>query len=280
MLDPGGVGRASERLHRTSGAHNTTQAESAVWCRTASGGEPLGERRQGGSVVEEVFFADGDSILREEGPVLVGKADCEVMFLLPGYIAGYHLAVAHIVCKTGILFCPAIKGREMGIGFQPFACGYFEVLHKFGHRKGGRKRDKDVYVVGHPSDAEKVSSCIVDEAENVGVEFSLVLGTDGVTAAVGAQNDMVKGLCITHTWVTMGEGRYFVTRALSPVSDRLVEGCCVHRTAPSACTVLCAPWGACSVSDTAIQDMSHIHPEHATCSLGACHSLGACLLLA
>ena len=38
-----GVNKASERLHRAGGAHNTTQAEGAVWW--ASGHQPLGERR-------------------------------------------------------------------------------------------------------------------------------------------------------------------------------------------------------------------------------------------
>jgi len=39
--------------------------------------------------------------------------------------------------------------------------------------------------------------------------------------------------------------------AVSPVFDRQAECRCVrHRTAPASCTVLCAPLGAFSVSDT------------------------------
>ena len=36
---------ASERLHRAEGAHNTIQAEGAVWCMDAPCRQPLGERR-------------------------------------------------------------------------------------------------------------------------------------------------------------------------------------------------------------------------------------------
>ena len=78
-----------------------------------------------------------------------------------------------------------------------------------------------------------------------------MFNTDGVLTPVSAENDMVQGLCIAHTDVTMNCGKYCSSSILSPVFDRHIESYShSHRTAPSACTVLSAPVGAFSVSDT------------------------------
>ena len=194
---------ASERLHRAEGAHNTTQAAGAVWCMDAPSHQPLGERRHRCSVFEEVFFADGNSILDKERTVLFGKADSAVMLLLSGYIPRYHFAVAHTVCESRVLFGPSVKGWEIRVGFYPFACSHFEVLHELGHSQCGRQRDENMHVVWHTADTIQLPSDVVDEAEDIGIEFALVFNTDGVLTSVSAENDMVQSLCITHTDVTM-----------------------------------------------------------------------------
>ena len=220
MLDTIRADSASERPHRTVGAHNTTQAAGAVWCISEPTRQPLGERRHSSSVLEKVFLADGYSILNEKRTILFGKADSAVMFLLPGYITSNHFAVAHTVGKPSILFSPAIKGGEMRVGFQPLACHHFEVLYKLGHCQRGRERNENMYVVGHTADTVQVTTDVVDEAENIGVELALMVNADGVLASMSAENDMIQGLCVTHTNITENSTLYCLTYTLSPVSDR------------------------------------------------------------
>ena len=252
---------ASERLYRAEVAHNTTQAAGAVWCMDVPCCQPLGERRHRYSVFEEVFFADGNSILDKERTVFFGKTDSTVMLLLSGYIPCYHFAVAHTVCKSRVLFGPSVKGREMRVGFQPFACSHLEILHELGHGQCGRKRDENMHVVWHTADTIQLPSDIVDEAKDIRIEFTLVFDTDSALTPMSAKNNMVQSLCITHTDVTMYCAKYCSSSTLSPVSDRHIESCGhSHRTTPSACTVLSAPFGAFSVSDTgccAVHRSSH-----------------------
>ena len=199
----GSINIASERLYRAGGAHNTTQAAGAVWCVDALCCQLLGERRHLCSVFEEVFFADGNPILDKECTVLFGKADSAVMLLLSGYIPRYHFAVAHTVCESRVLFGPSVKGWEIRVGFHPFACGHFEVLHEIGHSQCGWERDENMHVVWHTTDTIQLSSDVVDEAKDIRIELALVFYTDGVLTSVSAENDMVQSLCIAHTDVTM-----------------------------------------------------------------------------
>ena len=241
---------ASERPYRTEGAHNTTQAVGAVWCMDTPCRRPLEERRQHCSVLKKVFLSDCNSVFDEECTILLCKTDGTVVFLLPGYISSNHFAVSHAVGEAGILLCPAIKGREMRICFQPLARRHFELLYKLGHGHCRGKRHEDMHVVGHAADAEQVPTDVVDEAEDIGVEFALVVCTDGVLTPMSAENNMVKCLCVTHAMITRNSGIYCTTSTMSPVFDRHTVGYVPqHHTAPTACMVLCAP-KARSVSPT------------------------------
>jgi len=253
VLAKDGVDIASKRLHRATSASNTTQAVGAVWCMDRHPYQPLGERRQCHSVLMKELLPNSNSILNEEGTVLFSKTDSVVMLFLTSDIAGNHFAVAHTVCESGILFSPAVKGREMRIGFEPFACRHLEILHKLGHRQCGRERYENMQMVWHTADTVQVSTYVVDEAENIGVEFALMLDADCVLTAMSAENDMIQGLCVTHTRITTIDTEYCTLATLSPVFDRHAESLdCHHRTAPPASTVLSAPLCAFSVSDTAI----------------------------
>lgn len=73
VLANDGVDIASKRLHRATSANNTTQAVGAVWCMAEHLYQPLGERRQCCSVLEKKLLPNGNSILNEEGAVLLVK---------------------------------------------------------------------------------------------------------------------------------------------------------------------------------------------------------------
>ena len=257
------VSIASKRLHRAGGAHNTTQTVGAVWCMSAPGRQPLEERRHRDSVLEEVFLADCNSVFDEESTILLCKTDDTVVLLLLGYISSNCFAVAHTIGKASILLCPAFKAGEVRICFQPLTRRHLEVLYKLGHSQCGRKRHEDMHMVWHAADTEQVSSYVVDEAEDIGVEITFMVYTDSILTAMSSENYMVKGLCITHTGITNKGEIYYTNCTLSPVFDRHSEGYVrQHRTTPSACTVLCAPRARLVSSTQSLN--SRVYSEHRT----------------
>jgi hypothetical protein len=92
-----------------------------------------------------------------------------------------------------------------------------------------------------------------------------MLDADCVLTAMSAENDMIQGLCITHTRITTIVTEYCLHDTVSPVSGRpaMYRGR-QHRTAPMASTVLSAPSGAFSVSDT-VDAVSPVFDRQAEC---------------
>lgn len=239
--------KASERLYRTESAHNTTQGGTAVWCSDVVSDEPLGERRQVKSIFEKVVFANSDAILDKERPIFLSKTNSFVMLFLSCDVSGYHPTVTHAICKTRIFFRPTIEKRKVRVGFHPFTGGHFEVLHKFRHGKCWRKRNKNMHMVWHTTNTIQVPTYVVNKAQDIGIEFPLMVRTNSVFTPMCAEHDVIECLCVTHTKITQIFDGYCT---LSPVSDRQFAYCHLHHTAPMACVVLRAACAASRVSDT------------------------------
>ncbi len=154
-----------------------------------------------GSVVEEIFLLDFNTVLCEEGSVLFWKRHTAVVFLLPGNVAHDLVFFVITLRESGVLFCPAFEKREMRVGLEPFAGGDLELLDELGHRQGGRQGDEKMHVIGHAADTVKVAPLVPDESIHVGIQLPFVLLHDGGDSGVRAENDVVIRLCVTHNFV-------------------------------------------------------------------------------
>lgn len=131
--------------------HRTSVAQCGDEVRTDSG--HLGEMRL--SVLEEVLLLDLHAVLNQKRTVLLCKCLATVMSFLLVDIPHYHVSVAQVVRKCGILIGPSVEKWKVRVLFEPLAGGYFELLYKLGHRQGCRQGDEKMYVVGHSSDAAR-----------------------------------------------------------------------------------------------------------------------------
>ena len=140
--------RTQCNYHHTSTAQYgdaVNVSRSRVKVRTDSG--HLGEMRL--LVLEEVLLLDLHAVLNQKRTVLLCKCLATVMSFLLGDIPHYHVSVAQVVRKCGILLGPSFKKREVRVLLEPLAGGYFEFLDELGHRQGCRQGDEKMYVVGH-----------------------------------------------------------------------------------------------------------------------------------
>ncbi len=198
---------ASERRHARS-AINTIQAKRSVVQEDAERGVVMGECTSYGhlgemrqSVLEKVLLPDGNPVLCQEFPVLFRKRLLTMMLLLLGNIADYHVLISKIVGKSSILLRPSVKKRKVRVGLEPLAGGNLEFLDKFGHGQGCWQGYKKVYMVGHASDAVKVAVLVVNEPKDIGVKLALVILHYGGNAAMGAEDNMIRCLCVAHGYL-------------------------------------------------------------------------------
>ena len=56
-------------------------------------------------------------------------------------------------------------------------------------------------MVGHASDAVKVAILIFNESKHVGVKLALVILHYGGDAAMGAEDNMIRCLCVAHGYL-------------------------------------------------------------------------------
>ena len=160
------------------------------------------------SVLEEVLLLDFHTVLGQKLTILLRKRLTTMVLFLLGDIAHYHVFVAQTIRKARILLRPTIEKREMRVGFEPFAGGDFDFLNKLGHCQGRRQGHEKMHMVGHATDAVESASDIVDKTKHVGIEFSLMFFSNGRDAAMGAEDNMIECLRVTHAILTMNNIDY------------------------------------------------------------------------
>ena len=114
--------------------HHTSTAQCGDEVHTDSG--HLGEMRL--LVLEEVLLLDLHAVLNKKRTVLLCKCLATVMSFLLGDIPHYHVSVAQVVRKCGILLGPSVEKWKVRVLFEPLAGGDLEFLYELGHRQGCR----------------------------------------------------------------------------------------------------------------------------------------------
>lgn len=74
----------------------------------------------------------------------------------------------------------------------------FNYPHEIAYGNGRMDLYAHVYMVGHGVDAIEVAFLLVADAEDVGVQITLVHFRDGPLAALGAPNDVVCQVYVCH----------------------------------------------------------------------------------
>ena len=93
---------------------------------------------------------------------------------------------------------PTTKIRKRRICLEPFACKCLYCLYVLSQRGGRRERDEDMHMVGHTADTIYFPVQVVGLLHDDGIEFPFMLGRDGLLALIGAENNMIYGLYVTH----------------------------------------------------------------------------------
>ena len=160
------------------------------------------------SVLEEIILLDIFSVLNQKLSVLLCKCFTTMVFFLLGDIAHYHVFVTQTVRKASILFGPSVEKREMRVGFEPLAGGYFDFLNKLGHCQGRWQGNEKMHMIWHSTDTIEATSDIVDKTKHVGIEFSLMLFNNGRDTAMSTEDNMIKCLRVTHIISTINNTDY------------------------------------------------------------------------
>ena len=96
---------------------------------------------------------------------------------------------------------PTTKIRKRRICLEPLARKCLHGLYVLSQRGRRRERNEDMHMVGHTADAIYFPVQVVGLLHDDGIEFPFMLGRDGLLALIGAENNMIYGLYVTHGMV-------------------------------------------------------------------------------
>ena len=216
---------------------NPSQAAGAVWgehirrCTCVPEGRALYP-----SVFEKVFFPYGNPTFHQQRPVFLCKGDMLVVLLLPFDVIHYLFFVADAIREGGIFVSPSPEMWKQWIRLEPLAGECLDSLHILCHRNGCGERYKNMHMVGHTTDSIYLTMQVVGLLHDDGIELSVVVDGDSGLATVGAENNMVKRLYVTHGEITPKRVVYCMCVESASLRD---APCRISRRSPHIALCLC-----------------------------------------
>lgn len=127
----------------------------------------------------------------------------------------------YAIGKSGISVAPSFKhGELVSLLLHPLGCLLLHYPHEPAYGNGRMDLHTHVNMVWHGVDAIEVAFLLVADAEDVGVQITLVSFRDSALAALGAPYDVVCEVYVCHFSRCMG------TALQAGVLESLIRGRC------------------------------------------------------
>lgn len=207
---------ASERLTPI----NPAQAVGAVWGQSDCTRACVPEGRALlVSIFEKILLADSNTAFCKQRPVFLCKRNPFVVFFLSFDIVHYLFFVVDAIRECGVFMSPSSEIRKQRVCLEPFTGECLHVLHVLCQRNGCRERYKDMHMVRHTANTVYFSMQVVGLLHDDSIKFSVVFDGNSGFAAIGAENNMVKGLDITHGMITSRRAVYCIYNESASLRD-------------------------------------------------------------